>query len=118
MYFHICFVAFVAIEGVLTQCPRSPSPLGTFGAVSHCEIECTLQCKASHDCFAYQFMEFSQFQVANQAIIESNCILQTPWDLDIISEELIDDKAYGFNRPKVVQCDYHFCLILVLLLKP
>ena len=100
MLVHTCLLVSGIIGGVLTQCPRSPSPLGVFGAVSNCEVECTLQCKATPDCFAYQFMEFSKFQIPNQ-VMESNCILQTAWDLDIISEELIDPNIYGFNRPKV-----------------
>ena len=96
----IVLALFIFVNKVASECPRSPSPLGKFGFVSNCEVECALQCKAMHDCLAYQFMEFRHFQTPGNSL-ESNCVLQTAWDLDFVAEEMIDQNLYGFNKPKV-----------------
>ncbi len=96
----ISWVLLILIHEVTSECPKSPSPLGSYGFVSKSEAECALQCKAWYDCNAYQFMDFGQFQSSSHSL-ESNCVLQTAWDLDFIAHEMIDAHRNGLNQPKV-----------------
>ena len=51
------------------------------------------QCKARHDCYAYQFKEFEDFQKGPNAY-SSNCVLETAFDRNIFAEEVLKSNDY------------------------
>lgn len=76
------------------QCTDPPNHKGINGRIVTSELDCALECKAKHDCYAYQFKKHEDF-VSGANTYPSNCILQTIWDWNFLTDDIIESNEYN-----------------------
>ena len=84
-------------ERIESKCLRTPSSHGENGPIANHETQCAMTCKAKSDCYGYLFKSKAEFDKGPNEY-ESNCILQTVWDKEFLSQDVLTQSSYEKSK--------------------
>ena len=102
MYSPAVFLLFFIFNIFAQDCPKISSIHGEPGDEVKSEIDCALQCKIKWNCFGYLYKNHNEFLTGPNSY-QSNCVLQTVWDKNILAELVLSPNEYNISKVKVSQ---------------
>ena len=97
MYSPVVLFLFFISNIFAQNCPRISSIHGEPGNEAKSEIDCALQCKIKWNCFGYLYKNHNEFLTGANSY-QSNCVLQTVWDKNILAEEVLNPSEYNISK--------------------
>ena len=88
-------IVLKSTESIITEskCLRTPSSHGENGPIVNKETQCAMFCKARFDCYGYLYKLKADFDKGPNEY-ESNCIFQTVWDKEFLSQDILTPSSY------------------------